>query len=115
MSQVQRARMEIVPSFLQCHHCVLRHVFMVELCSIGHCIWVMFGVACRTRVPAAIALATLRPVGPDAVVTLSEGGTMCTPEPLTPQERRLQVLLRILALLFGLAVLGYLLPALIGP
>ena len=40
---------------------------------------------------------------------------MCTQEELTPQERRLQVLLRILALLFGLAVLGYLLPALIGP
>jgi hypothetical protein len=32
--------------------------------------------------------------------------------PLTPQERRLQVLLRILALMFGLAAFGYLLPAL---
>src|SRR5436190_21621807 len=40
---------------------------------------------------------------------------MDIPEELTtPQERRLQVLLRILAFLFGLAVLGYLLPALIG-
>jgi choline dehydrogenase-like flavoprotein len=35
--------------------------------------------------------------------------------PLTPQERRLQVLLRILALVFGLAAFGYLLPALVGP
>ena len=33
----------------------------------------------------------------------------------TPQERRLSVLLRILAFVFGLAVLGYLLPALGGP
>src|SRR5438445_3143562 len=49
------------------------------------------------------------------VATLSEGDTMCALEQLTPQERRLQVLLRILALLFGLAVLAYLLPALIGP
>ena len=35
--------------------------------------------------------------------------------PLTPQERRLRVLLRILALVFGLAAFGYLLPALLGP
>ena len=34
---------------------------------------------------------------------------------LTPQERRLQVLLRILAAVFGLAVFAYLLPALFGP
>ncbi len=34
---------------------------------------------------------------------------------LTPQERRLKILLRILALLFGLAIFGYLLPALVGP
>src|ERR1051325_1666160 len=34
---------------------------------------------------------------------------------LTPQERRLKILLKILALVFGLAVLGYLLPALAGP
>jgi choline dehydrogenase-like flavoprotein len=40
---------------------------------------------------------------------------MADAKPITPQERRLQVLLRILAFLFGLAVLGYLLPALVGP
>jgi choline dehydrogenase-like flavoprotein len=43
---------------------------------------------------------------------------MLTPEDrttLTPQERRLKALLKILALIFGLAVLGYLLPALAGP
>jgi choline dehydrogenase-like flavoprotein len=34
---------------------------------------------------------------------------------LTPQERRLKTLLRVLALIFGLAVLAYLLPALAGP
>jgi len=34
---------------------------------------------------------------------------------LTPQERRLRLLLRILALIFGLAVFGYLIPALVGP
>jgi choline dehydrogenase-like flavoprotein len=34
---------------------------------------------------------------------------------LTPQERRLRILLKVLALLFGLAVFGYLLPALGGP
>lgn len=34
---------------------------------------------------------------------------------LTPQERRLKVFLRVLSILFGLAVFGYLLPALIGP
>lgn len=33
----------------------------------------------------------------------------------TPQERRLKILLRVLAFLFGLAVLAYLLPALAGP
>jgi choline dehydrogenase-like flavoprotein len=33
----------------------------------------------------------------------------------TPQERRLKLLLRILAFVFGLAILGYLLPALVGP
>ena len=33
----------------------------------------------------------------------------------TPQERRLKILLKVLALLFGLAVLAYLLPALVGP
>ncbi|MGE3801817.1 MAG: GMC family oxidoreductase N-terminal domain-containing protein [Candidatus Kapaibacterium sp.] len=32
-----------------------------------------------------------------------------------PEERRLQILLRILALVFGLAAFGYLLPALFGP
>jgi choline dehydrogenase-like flavoprotein len=35
--------------------------------------------------------------------------------PLTPQERRLQVLLKILAVVFALAAFGYLLPALVGP
>ena len=35
--------------------------------------------------------------------------------PLTPQERRLRVLLRMLSLVFGLAAFGYVLPALIGP
>ncbi len=34
---------------------------------------------------------------------------------MTPQERRLQKLLQILSAIFGLAVLGYLLPALVGP
>src|SRR3982751_4928440 len=34
---------------------------------------------------------------------------------LTPQERRLRTLLRVLAFVFALAVLGYLLPALVGP
>ncbi len=34
---------------------------------------------------------------------------------LTPQERRLQILLRILAGAFGLAIFAYLLPALFGP
>ncbi|HKP86167.1 MAG TPA: hypothetical protein VJZ26_08730 [Blastocatellia bacterium] len=33
----------------------------------------------------------------------------------TPQERRLKIFLRILAFVFGLAALGYLLPALAGP
>jgi choline dehydrogenase-like flavoprotein len=36
-------------------------------------------------------------------------------ETLTPQERRLKLLLRVLALIFGLAVFGYLVPALVGP
>jgi choline dehydrogenase-like flavoprotein len=35
--------------------------------------------------------------------------------PWTPQERRLTVLLRVLAAAFGLAVFAYLLPALVGP
>jgi choline dehydrogenase-like flavoprotein len=35
--------------------------------------------------------------------------------PLTPQERRLKGLLQLLAFLFGLGVLGYLIPALGGP
>jgi choline dehydrogenase-like flavoprotein len=34
---------------------------------------------------------------------------------LTPQERRLRLLLKVLALIFGLAVFGYLVPALAGP
>lgn len=34
---------------------------------------------------------------------------------ITPRERRLQVLLRILAIAFALATLGYLVPALVGP
>jgi choline dehydrogenase-like flavoprotein len=34
---------------------------------------------------------------------------------LTPQERRLRIYLKILALLFGLAIFAYLLPALFGP
>src|SRR5688500_1582870 len=34
------------------------------------------------------------------------------PVPLTPAERRLQVLLRVLASLFALAIFAYLLPAL---
>src|SRR5262249_7582409 len=34
---------------------------------------------------------------------------------LTPQERRLKLLLRVLALLFGLAIFAYLIPALGGP
>ncbi len=37
------------------------------------------------------------------------------PVPLTPQEHRLASLLRFLAILFGLAAFGYLLPALVGP
>jgi hypothetical protein len=42
---------------------------------------------------------------------------MATPQErdFTPQERRLKILLRVLAFVFGLAVLGYLLPALAGP
>lgn len=40
---------------------------------------------------------------------------MFSAKPLTPQERRLRWLLRVLALLFGLAVFAYLLPALVGP
>jgi hypothetical protein len=34
---------------------------------------------------------------------------------LTSQELRLRTLLRVLSLIFGLAVFGYLLPALVGP
>ncbi|MFY9558337.1 MAG: GMC family oxidoreductase [Blastocatellia bacterium] len=40
---------------------------------------------------------------------------MAMAQQLTPQERRLQVLLRILSFVFGVAVLAYLLPALVGP
>jgi choline dehydrogenase-like flavoprotein len=42
---------------------------------------------------------------------------MATPRErdFTPQERRLKILLRALAFVFGLAALGYLLPALAGP
>ncbi|MFN0016173.1 MAG: GMC family oxidoreductase N-terminal domain-containing protein [Saprospiraceae bacterium] len=41
--------------------------------------------------------------------------TNTTNSPYTAQERRLRTLLRILSCLFGLAVFGYLLPALVGP
>jgi hypothetical protein len=53
------------------------------------------------------------------IKNLPKGEAMLTPEEnrmeLTPQERRLKTLLRILALVLGLAVLIYLLPALAGP
>lgn len=38
-----------------------------------------------------------------------------TSSTLTPQERRLATILRVLAAVFGLAVFAYLLPAPIGP
>lgn len=37
------------------------------------------------------------------------------PRPLAPEEHRLAAFLRFLAILFGLAAFGYLLPALVGP